>query len=563
MVSKITNPPTQKDLIDKVNEVIDNIYDFYGTCSTKNTTQAKVVVCPEFVLKEGVSIRVKFTNAQSYNGAPTLNVNGTGAITVQSKSGTNGVRYCWLAGEVVAFTYDGTNYIMEDGGIASTSYYGITALTESATSTSSTRALTPSSLNNLCLYMISGYPLYSSSSTYNVGDRVRYTWQTWECNTAITTAESWNAEHWTALDSLQVQINAKQDTLVSGTNIKTINNQSILGSGNINIQGGGIETVEFLDYGTIDFENGVELQDGYRFPVTMTVANFNALVSELQNGKVASLSVVAEDYTTIVYFTGININNDSFSITSTVSNNDGQMINMININATLSNNTVTANMYLREDYITLANSTGSSTNQAMSQDAVTTALSNCVKLDSDASQTISLTSGTGTTPVTFKSKSATSCYLSYYASTVWVGSIGVSSAKKPVFYNGTAYTLACTSDIPTNVSELTNDSGFITGITSSDVTTALGYTPYNSSNPNGYTSNTGTITSVKMNGITISSSGEADLGTVITSHQDISGKEDKSNKVTSISSASTNDQYPTAKCVYDIVGDIETLLSQV
>lgn len=31
----------------------------------------------------------------------------------------------------------------------------------------------------------------------------------------------------------------KQDLLVSGTNIKTINNQSILGSGNINISGGG------------------------------------------------------------------------------------------------------------------------------------------------------------------------------------------------------------------------------------------------------------------------------------------------------------------------------------
>lgn len=37
---------------------------------------------------------------------------------------------------------------------------------------------------------------------------------------------------------------------------------------------------------------------------------------------------------------------------------------------------------------------------------------------------------------------------------------------------------------------------YITGITSSDVTTALGYTPYNSSNPAGYTSNIGTVTSV-------------------------------------------------------------------
>lgn len=40
--------------------------------------------------------------------------------------------------------------------------------------------------------------------------------------------------------------------------------------------------------------------------------------------------------------------------------------------------------------------------------------------------------------------------------------------------------------IPTKTSDLTNDSGFITGITSSDVTTALGYTPYNATNPAGY-----------------------------------------------------------------------------
>jgi len=42
----------------------------------------------------------------------------------------------------------------------------------------------------------------------------------------------------------------------------------------------------------------------------------------------------------------------------------------------------------------------------------------------------------------------------------------------------------------------TNPNGYITGISSSDVTTALGYTPYNSTNPNGYTSNVGTVTSV-------------------------------------------------------------------
>ena len=40
------------------------------------------------------------------------------------------------------------------------------------------------------------------------------------------------------------QLETKQDTLVSGTNIKTINNQSLLGSGNIDIQGGGSSTAE-------------------------------------------------------------------------------------------------------------------------------------------------------------------------------------------------------------------------------------------------------------------------------------------------------------------------------
>ena len=39
--------------------------------------------------------------------------------------------------------------------------------------------------------------------------------------------------------ALQTDLAGKQDTLVSGTNIKTINNQSLLGSGNIDIQGGG------------------------------------------------------------------------------------------------------------------------------------------------------------------------------------------------------------------------------------------------------------------------------------------------------------------------------------
>lgn len=58
-------------------------------------------------------------------------------------------------------------------------------------------------------------------------------------------------------------LNTKQDTLVSGTNIKTINNQSILGSGNITIQGGGSEVSPIVSGSTLEFpqESSVRVEN--------------------------------------------------------------------------------------------------------------------------------------------------------------------------------------------------------------------------------------------------------------------------------------------------------------
>jgi len=61
---------------------------------------------------------------------------------------------------------------------------------------------------------------------------------------------------------------------------------------------------------------------------------------------------------------------------------------------------------------------------------------------------------------------------------------------------GTGTLIAGEKVVETSTINFTNESGYITGIDSNDVTTALGYTPYNASNPNGYTSNVGTVTSV-------------------------------------------------------------------
>jgi hypothetical protein len=70
------------------------------------------------------------------------------------------------------------------------------------------------------------------------------------------------------------------------------------------------------------------------------------------------------------------------------------------------------------------------------------------------------------------------------------------------------------------------------GISSADVIAALGYTPYNSSNPAGY------ITGITSSDVTTA------LGYT---------PENANNKVTSISASSTDTQYPSAKCVYDAI----------
>lgn len=57
----------------------------------------------------------------------------------------------------------------------------------------------------------------------------------------------------------------------------------------------------------------------------------------------------------------------------------------------------------------------------------------------------------------------------------------------------------------------------------------------------GYTKNTGTITGITMNGTSKGTSGVVDLGTVITAHQDISGKANTTDLATVATSGSYND----------------------
>ena len=121
---------------------------WYGTCPTGATAQTKVVTTSsgDFSLTTGSMVRVKFTNAQTYNGGIKLNVDGTGAKNVMGQGTTVTTRYFYLAGEVVDFVFDGTNYIAVNEGIATTTYYGVTKLSNATNSTSTSLAATANSV---------------------------------------------------------------------------------------------------------------------------------------------------------------------------------------------------------------------------------------------------------------------------------------------------------------------------------------------------------------------------------------------------------------------------------
>lgn len=165
---------------------------WYGTSSTDAFLQTKVVrtTTGDFVLATGNSVRVKFTNAQMYAGGIKLDVDGTGEVSAMRAGTSVTLQYFFDMGEVIDFVYDGTYFIAVNEGIADTTYYGMTKLSNATNSTSIHLAATPSAVK----------------AAYDLA-------------------------------------NGKQDALVSGTNIKTINGSSILGSGDL-VVGGSADPVD-------------------------------------------------------------------------------------------------------------------------------------------------------------------------------------------------------------------------------------------------------------------------------------------------------------------------------
>ncbi len=243
----------------------------------------------------------------------------------------------------------------------------------------------------------------------------------------------------TEIDTL---VGNKQDTLVSGTNIKTINNTSLLGSGNINIQGGGggSSTDVKINGTSITSNDEADIQ---------TEGTYNATTN-----KIATMSDLPTVPTKLSDLT-----NDTGFITNTTNN--------------LTNYYTKTNTYTKTEVDQLIG-------------AIST-------LDIQIVQTLPSTGSTSTIYLVPKTASTNDNYDEYiYVNNNWEH-IGSTEVDLSNYYTKTQTDdllddKADTSDIPTKVSDLNNDTGFITSSSLptkvSDLTNDAGYiTGYTETDP--------------------------------------------------------------------------------
>lgn len=117
----------------------------WATCSTAAATVDKVAACSGFKLETGAAVLVKFT-ANNTAASPTLNVNSTGAKAIVANGTTAVAAYQWKANQVVLCVYDGTSWQLINSATATTTYYGVTKLSSSTSSTSTSLAATASAV---------------------------------------------------------------------------------------------------------------------------------------------------------------------------------------------------------------------------------------------------------------------------------------------------------------------------------------------------------------------------------------------------------------------------------
>lgn len=122
---------------------------YYGVCSSSGSTQTQSVTISGITsLYDGLSIRVYFNNAFTYNGSAKLNLNSLGAKYIVYNDEIAVIRYAWAADSVFDLVYDSSldAWVIVGSTQASTDRPGIVQLTNSYASHSTSTAATPAAV---------------------------------------------------------------------------------------------------------------------------------------------------------------------------------------------------------------------------------------------------------------------------------------------------------------------------------------------------------------------------------------------------------------------------------
>lgn len=99
--------------------------DWFGSCTTTAVNSIKEVTITGFssaALYEGTKVTVRFSNAQSYDGVPALNVSSSGIKNIQTSAGVYAGKDAWKAGAIITFVYYSGYWVMDGGGQAISSF---------------------------------------------------------------------------------------------------------------------------------------------------------------------------------------------------------------------------------------------------------------------------------------------------------------------------------------------------------------------------------------------------------------------------------------------------------
>lgn len=118
---------------------------YYALCSSAASSVVKEITIPNFTLVSGVRVIIAFVYSHTATSMG-LSINGGDTIGVAAYGSIYPTSGLWRAGEAIEFVYNGSNWIMVKGGIASTIYYGYTKLSSSTSDTSTSTAATPSAV---------------------------------------------------------------------------------------------------------------------------------------------------------------------------------------------------------------------------------------------------------------------------------------------------------------------------------------------------------------------------------------------------------------------------------